>query len=212
MLRSMQAREMTAARQRFQPPIPPGNFLLGHAQHLLHHATDFLLEAHHKYGDIVQLKLGPRTAFALFHPEHVYQVLVKRRENFTKQARGYQKLRRIVGNGLVTSEGEFWLRQRRLAQPAFAPQRLAGFASTMVTATDEVTRAWHASAKTNQQVNIAAQMMHLTLRIVGETLLGTDVTGEAHDVGACLTLVLEETSRRIHTPWDFQEKDRKSVV
>ncbi len=209
MLRSIQSSESKVAASAtgtLRPPIPPGNFLLGHAPYLLNHATDFLLEAHRKYGDIVQLRLGPRTAFALFHPEHVYHVLVKGRENFTKQARGYQKLRRIIGNGLVTSEGDFWLRQRRLAQPAFAPQRLAGFATTMVTATDDVTRAWHEPAKSNQPVNIAAQMMHLTLRIVGETLLGTDVTGEAHDVGACLTLVLEETSRRIHTPWDFHER------
>ncbi len=209
MLRSMQSGESNSAAsatRRFQPPVPPGNFLLGHAQFLLNHATDFLLDAHRKYGDIVQLKLGPRTAFALFHPDHVYHVLVKGRENFTKQARGYQKLRKIVGNGLVTSEGDFWLRQRRLAQPAFAPQRLAGFAGTMVTATDELTRSWSEPANRNERVNIAAQMMQLTLRIVGETLLGTDVTGEAHDVGESLTLVLEETSRRIHTPWDFQER------
>jgi cytochrome P450 len=209
MLRSIDPSETnpnSSANGTLRPPIPPGKFFLGHAHQMLHHATDFLLEAHHKYGDVVQLKLGPRTAFALFHPEHVYHVLVKGRENFTKQARGYQKLRRIIGNGLVTSEGDFWLRQRRLAQPAFAPQRLAGFAETMVTATDDVTRAWNEAANSHQQVNIAAQMMHLTLRIVGETLLGTDVTGEANDVGTCLTLVLEETSRRIHSPWDFQER------
>jgi cytochrome P450 len=209
MLRSIQSSEpnsAASATRRFQPPVPPGNFFLGHAQFLLNHATDFLLDAHRKYGDIVQLKLGPRTAFALFHPEHVYHVLVKGRENFTKQARGYQKLRKIIGNGLVTSEGDFWLRQRRLAQPAFAPQRLAGFATTMVTATDEMTRTWSEPANRNEHVNVAAQMMQLTLRIVGETLLGTDVTGEAHDVGTSLTLVLEETSRRIHSPWDFQER------
>src|SRR5580704_16032398 len=209
MLRPIQTGELNAksrANGRYQPPMPPGNFLLGHANHMLRHATEFLLEAHRTCGDVVRLRFGPRTAFAAFHPEHVYHVLVKHRENFTKQARGYQKLRKIIGNGLVTSEGDFWLRQRRLAQPAFAPQRLAGFAATMVTATDEVTRAWLEPAKSNQPVNSAAQMMHLTLRIVGETLLGTDVTGEAHDVGACLTLVLEETSRRIHTPWDFQER------
>jgi cytochrome P450 len=194
------------AKARKSPPVPPGNFFLGHAQHLHQRATDFLLEAHRKYGDVVQLRLGPRTAFALFHPDHVYHVLVKGRENFTKQARGYQKLRRIIGNGLVTSEGSFWLRQRRLAQPAFVPQRLAGFAATMVTAADEMTRAWSELADRNQPVNIAAQMMQLTLRIVGETLLGTDVTGEAHDVGTSLTLVLEETSRRIHSPWDFGER------
>jgi cytochrome P450 len=194
------------ANGRREPPMPPGDFLLGHARHMLRHAAEFLLEAHQTYGDVVRLRLGPRTALALFHPEHVYHVLVKRRENFTKQARGYKKLRKLLGNGLLTSEGDFWLRQRRLAQPAFAPQRLAGFAAAMVTAAEEMTRTWSEPARLNQPVDIAAEMMRLTLRIVGETLLGADVTGEANDVGAALTLVLEEMSRRIHTPWDFQER------
>ncbi len=196
----------SGANGRREPPTPPGNFLVGHAGHMLRHATEFLLESHRTYGDVVRLRMGPRTAFALFHPEHVYHVLVKRRENFTKQARGYQKLRKVLGNGLLTSEGDFWLRQRRLAQPAFAPQRLAGFAAAMVTAAEDMTRAWSEPARLNGPVNVAADMMRLTLRIVGETLLGADVTAEANDVGAALTLVLEETSRRIHTPWDFQER------
>jgi cytochrome P450 len=191
---------------RRDPPSPPGNFLIGHANQMLRRSTDFLLESHHKYGDAIRLKLGPRTAFALFHPDHVYHVLVKRRENFTKQARGYQKLRKILGNGLLTSEGDFWLRQRRLAQPAFTPQKLAGFAGAMVQAAEEMTASWSEPARTNQPVNVAGDMMRLTLRIVGETLLGTDVTDEASGVGEALTLVIEETSRRIHTPWDFQER------
>jgi cytochrome P450 len=194
------------ANGRHEPPMPPGNFLLGHANQMLRNAAEFLLEAHRTYGDVVRLRLGPRRAFAAFHPDHVYHVLVKRRENFTKQARGYQKLRKILGNGLLTSEGDFWLRQRRLAQPAFAPQRLAGFAAAMVNAAEEMTRCWSEPARLNQPVNVAAEMMRLALRIVGETLLGTDVTAEANDVGAALTLVIEETSRRIHTPWDFQER------
>jgi cytochrome P450 len=209
MLRSIQTGELeskSSPNGRSQPPMPPGNFFLGHANHMLRHATDFLLEAHRACGDVVRLRFGPRTAFAVFHPEHVYHVLVKRRENFTKQARGYQKLRKIIGNGLVTSEGDFWLRLRRLAQPAFNPQRLASFASAMVTAAEDMTRAWSEPARSNQPINVAAEMMRLTLRIVGETLLGTDVTGEANDIGSALSLVLDETSRRIHSPWDFLER------
>src|ERR1700685_1819971 len=92
------------ANGRLELPSPPRNFLVGHASHMLRHPTEFLLESHRTYGDAIRLRLGPRTAIALFHPEHVYHVLVKRRENYTKQARGYQKMRRILGNGLVTSE------------------------------------------------------------------------------------------------------------
>ncbi len=204
-----QAGKLAAQRPasgRRQAPMPPANLLLGHARQMMRGAAEFLLESHRTHGDVVRLRFGTRIAIAAFHPDHVYHVLVKNRENYSKQARGYQKLRKILGNGLVTSEGDYWLRQRRLAQPAFAPQRLAGFAAAMVNAAHEMTIAWREPAVRNQPLDIAAEMMRLTLRIVGETLLGTDVTGETNDVGAALTFVLEETSRRIHTPWDFSER------
>jgi cytochrome P450 len=189
-----------------QPPSPPGNFLTGHAREMLRDAAQFLLRAHASYGDVVRLRLGPRAAFALFHPDHVYHILVKHRENYTKQSRGYVKLRQVVGNGLVTSEGDFWLRQRRLLQPAFAAGRLAGFTAPMVTAAEQIAQSWESAARQGEAIDIADEMMRLTMRIVGETLLGTDVTGEASDVGAALSLVLDEVSHRIHTPWSFRER------
>ncbi|HXY33101.1 MAG TPA: cytochrome P450 [Planctomycetaceae bacterium] len=189
-----------------QAPSPPGHFLTGHAGQMLRDAAQFLLQAHANYGDIVRLRLGPRTAFALFHPDHVYHVLVKHRDNYTKQSRGYNKLRQVIGNGLLTSEGDFWLRQRRLLQPAFSAARLAGFAGPMVTAAEQMAQSWESAARQGEPIDVADEMMRLTMRIVGETLLGTDVTGEASDVGAALTIVIEEVSRRIHTPWNFLER------
>jgi cytochrome P450 len=199
----MQPRPTVALRQ---PPSPPGKFLMGHAGEMLRDAAQFLLRSHASYGDVVRLRLGPRVAFALFHPDYVYHVLVKHRENYTKQSRGYNKLRQVVGNGLVTSEGDFWLRQRRLLQPAFAPGRLAGFAGAMVAASEQVAQSWEPAAERGEAIDVADEMMRLTMRIVGETLLGTDVTGEASDVGPALSLVLDEVSRRIHTPWNFRER------
>lgn len=196
----------TTVGKRHEAPMPPGDFFVGHAGEMLKNAAEFLLRMHATYGDIVRLRFGPRIAYAVFHPDHVYHVLVKNRENYSKQARGYRKLRQIIGNGLLTSEGDFWLRQRRLLQPAFAPARLAGFADAMVVATQQMTDRWPEIADADRPLDVADEMMHLTLRIVGETLLGTDVTGEASDVGAALTLVIEETSRRIHSPWDFRER------
>jgi cytochrome P450 len=206
---------MTAVAGRMPPrtavatreaPTPPGNFLIGHAGEMMRDAAQFLLRAHAQYGDIVRLKLGPRTAFALFHPDHVYHVFVKHRENYTKQSRGFKKLRHVVGNGLITSEGDFWLRQRRLLQPAFTAPKLAGFAAPMVRATQEMAESWESASRIGEPIDVADEMMRLTMRIVGETLLGTDVTGEASDVGAALTLVIDEISRRIHSPWNFRER------
>jgi cytochrome P450 len=187
-------------------PSPPGTFFLGHAGEMLRDAAQFLLRAHASYGDIVRLRLGPRVAYALFHPDHVAHVLIKHRDNYTKQSRGYHKLRQVLGNGLLTSEGDVWLRQRRLLQPAFSAARLAGFAGMMVTATEQLAQSWEPAARRGDPIDVADEMMRLTMRIVGETLLGTDVTGEASDVGAALTIVIDEVSRRIHTPWNFRER------
>jgi cytochrome P450 len=194
----------TVAPQRL--PSPPARFLTGHAGEMMRDAAQFLLRAHASYGDVVRLRFGPRSVLALFHPDHVYHILVTHRENYTKQSRGFNKLRQVVGNGLVTSEGDFWLRQRRLLQPAFAPAKLADLAGMMVRAAEEMSQSWESAARNGQPVDVADEMMHLTMRIVGETLLGTDVTGEASDVGEALTLVLNEVSRRIHTPWNFRER------
>jgi cytochrome P450 len=76
----------------------------------------------------------------------------------------------------------------------------------MVAGAEQMTSHWSDATVTKEPINVAAEMMRLTLRIVGETLLGTDVTGEANDVGEALTFLIEETSRRIHSPWDFQER------
>ncbi len=195
----------TAATTR-EAPTPPGSFLLGHAGEMMRDAAQFLLRAHADYGDIVRLRLGPRTAFALFHPDHIYHVFVKHRDNYTKQSRGFKKLRHVVGNGLITSEGNSWLRQRRLLQPAFNAPKLAAFAAPMVAATQEMSQSWESAARSGQSIDVADEMMRLTMRIVGETLLGTDVTGEASDVGAALSLVIDEMSRRIHSPWNFRER------
>lgn len=186
--------------------MPPGDFLIGHARELLRDGVGFLLQSQAKYGDIVRLKLGPRVAFALFHPDHVQHVFIKRREIYTKQSRGFNKLRQVIGDGLLTSEGDFWLRQRKLSQPAFSATRLAAFASSMVIATEQTMQPWDAANRDARPIAIAEEMMALTMRIVGETLLGADVTADTSDVGPALSLVIEEINRRIHSVWNFSER------
>src|SRR5215472_4870155 len=91
----------------------------------------FLLKLVERYGDLVYFKLGPQPVFLLNNPDHIRDVLVTHNRNFMK-GEGLQRAKRLLGEGLLTSEGEFHLRQRRLAQPAFHRQRIAGYAATMV--------------------------------------------------------------------------------
>src|SRR6267143_1305622 len=83
-----------------------------------------------EYGDIAYFRLGPQNAYLLSHPEHVREVLVTRQSNFTK-SRALQRARVLLGDGLLTAEGHYHVRQRRLVQPAFHRERLAGYARVM---------------------------------------------------------------------------------
>jgi cytochrome P450 len=123
-------------------------------------------------------------------------VLVTSQKDYAKQSRGYMVLRKLLGNGLVTSEGSFWLRQRRIAQPAFHRDRIIGFADVMRTATREMLHAWQPRIESGSAFDVHDEMMKLTLRIVGETLLSADVTGAARDVGDALTELLHQAITR----------------
>src|SRR5207245_4256939 len=105
-------------------------------------------------------------------------------KNYGKQTRGYRNLRRVLGNGLLTSEGETWKRQRRIAQPAFHRQRIAGFAQAMVRAAEDA--AADLESRRGLEIDMHHEMMRLTLRVVGETLLAYDPTHAADEDGEAL--------------------------
>lgn len=157
-------------------------------------------------GDVVRFELPHVTGHLVAHPDLVQQVLVDQHRLFTKQTRGYEKLRAFLGNGLVTSEGDFWLRQRRIAQPAFHKKRIAGFATSMVEAAEDTARRWERPARDGTPIDVAAEMSRLTLRIAGETLLSTDPSDKANAVSDALTTVLHEANDRINHPWSPPER------
>ncbi len=110
-----------------------------------------------------------------------------------------QANKRLFGNGLLTSEGDFWLRQRRLAQPAFHRTRIASYADTMVSYTERMLEQW----RDGDERDAHQEMMQLTLHIVGKTLFDADVEGDAREVGRTITMLLDFSSdfrRLIFTP------------
>jgi cytochrome P450 len=129
------------------------------------------------------------------HPDHVQRVLQARHTNYKKDMM-YERMRPLVGDGLLTSDGDFWRRQRRLAQPAFHKQRLTGFARTMSDATADLLDEWAPLARSGAPFDAAAAMMKVTLRIVGRALCSVDLGGEAEAVGRALTVALEVTNER----------------
>ena len=139
-----------------------------------------------KYGDIVYFKLGPQPAYFLNHPDYVRDVLVTSNNSFMK-GRALQRSKRLLGEGLLTSENPVHRRQRRLAQPAFHRQRIASYAGVMTSYADRLVSGWH----DGDTLDISEQMMRLTLAIVGKTLFDADVEGEAAEIGEALTTVMD---------------------
>lgn len=167
------------------PPVAPGRLpLIGHFATWVRDPFAFLTRAR-RAGDVVEIEFPGFRAILLHDPALIEQVLVTDAKHYSKD-RFALELKRVLGEGLLTSEGEFWLRQRRLAQPAFHKERIAGYASTMVSTTrDELARFVDGETR-----DIHADLMRLTLDIVGKTLFGADVTGRAEEIGVALEAVM----------------------
>src|SRR6476620_8407625 len=138
------------------------------------------------YGDIVHVIAAGEHLVLLNHPRLVKDVLVTNQRNFRK-GRGLERARRLLGEGLLTSEGAVHLRQRRLMQPAFHKDRIASYASVMTGYADRIQQRWTDGGT----IDAAQEMMRLTLGVVGKTLFDADVEAQAQNVGRALTSVLE---------------------
>ena len=131
---------------------------------------------------VTQLTIGRQRTWVVDEPELIQDILVTRAPLFRK-SRILQKAKRFLGEGLLTSEGEFHKRERRLVQPAFHRDRLAGYAQTMAALAERHCDRW----QDGQTVEVSAAMMRLTLAIVAQTLFSADVEGEAAEVGTAMT-------------------------
>lgn len=151
-------------------------------------------------GDVVHVHFPSQEAVLLNHPDHIRRVFVDDYRLFGKKTRGYDAMRMGLGNGLVTSEGEFWRRQRRIAQPAFHRRKIAGFAGIMTKATSDMLKRWEPRAQAGEPIDVDEELMALTFRIVGECLMSTDISDEAGSVGPAVTTLLEAVMDRITHP------------
>ncbi len=171
------------------PPGPKGRPVVGNLLDYSRDPLDFLTRCVREYGDVVRLKFPGPPAYLLAHPDHIEQVLVTNNRNFIKDRVTRSQLS-ILGDGLLTSDGAFWRRQRRLAQPAFHHQRVANYAGTMVAYTERMLEGW----RDGEQRDIHRDMMRLTLEIVAKTLVDADIADEAENVGEAIGAVMAHFS------------------
>lgn len=173
------------------PPGPKGGLFSGNLAEMRRDLLGLYTRCAREYGDVFSLRFGLRRVIYLCRPDLIERVLVTDAKNFTKHY-ALRMNRTLLGNGLLTSEGDFWLRQRRMIQPVFTRERIASYASFMVDYAERLAATWQDGEKRD----LLTDMTQLTLRIIGRTLFGADVSGQAREVGEALTVAMSNFNNR----------------
>jgi cytochrome P450 len=160
---------------------------------------EFVGEKLHTSGDIFGVSFGKRNVMITSNPAYAQQILQTNHKTYIK-AVGYRKLKLLLGNGLFTSEGEFWLNQRRLIQPAFRKSHLAHFGEIMLEASEQMLLRWKYYFTNGRQFNLLEEMSECTLEIVCESLLGQKLEGGGKIVNEELPSTLRFLIRRVLNP------------
>src|SRR5438045_4176942 len=153
------------------PPGPPPNLIRSLFGAMQQNPLDYFTEMAQTYGDVSGMRIGNFRTLFINHPDLIEDVLVNHARKYHK-GRVLKANKYLFGEGLLTSEGDFWLRQRRLTQPAFHRARIAAYAATMAEYAEQLAATWRAG----EERDIHEDMMQLALRIVGKTLFDADVT------------------------------------
>ncbi|MCB8943087.1 MAG: cytochrome P450 [Ardenticatenaceae bacterium] len=164
------------------PPGPQGHFLTGSISEFAANPPQFLVNTIQQHGDITYFKLLHQPVYHLAHPDYVRDVLVTKASSFAKDELGRRILGKFLGNGLLTSEGSYHKRQRRLAQPAFHHKRIQAYADVMVSYAQDMLATW----QSGQVHHIDDDMMRLTMFIVSKTLFDADVSAAAETAGQAI--------------------------
>jgi cytochrome P450 len=180
------------------PHGPKGNFLLGVMPEFNRDSLAFLERLARDYGDVVRTRFLYISAYFIYHPDYIEYVLASNSRNFIKpDSLRSPFFHRLVGNGLLTSEGDFWRRQRRLAQPAFHRERINNYARIMVRDTNEMLVNW----RDDEIRDTHRDMMRLTMEIVTHTLFNANVSDDADKVARALATLVEPFSSQATLKW-----------
>ncbi|MGA8036312.1 MAG: cytochrome P450 [Candidatus Acidiferrales bacterium] len=183
------------------PPGPTGLPMFGIALTFLRDPLGTLEMLAREYGDIVRLRVGNQSRVLLNDPDLIEQVTVIQQAKFHKSTITKAVTGRLLGQGLLISEGDFWRRQRRLVQPAFQRSRLNSYSATMVECADARAALW----RDGETRDIAQEMMSLTLDIAVRTLFGSRLPGESEKVGDALGFLMRYSIRKARSPISIPE-------
>ncbi|MES2619779.1 MAG: cytochrome P450 [Bacteroidota bacterium] len=169
------------------PPGPEVNLLWNKEANIKTDILGYFHKSVRQYNGISRARLGPYYYVNVSEPAYIEHIFLNR--DVYIKGRDNKNLKFLLGNGLLTNEGEFWLKQRRLMQPLFHKQRLQGFVQKIKESTDAMLSSWE--ARKNQVADLHSEMTKVTLEIVSQTLLSTEVRGDFKKISDALVVVME---------------------
>ncbi len=178
-----------AAATAGRAPGPRGSLLMGHFLEFERDALGFLDRCHRDHGDVVRFRFALTPSVLLAHPDHVRHVLQDRHTFYDKNTLDWKMLRPVLGQTLLTTDGEPWLSRRRMMQPAFHRERIAGFARLMVEQTESMLERWERAAREDEPVDVALEMNGVALDIITRALFGAVIERDAESISAAVTMV-----------------------
>lgn len=161
----------------------------------------FLTKVQREYGDVVYIRFGPsRHVYLISDPEQIKDILLTKQHAFHK-AKGLQTAKAVVGEGILTSEGEKHMRQRRLLQPSFRKDRIGQYAEAMVDYTEHMLQTW----RPGETRIVTEDMMQLTLDIITHTMFGTGITSGINEIGHAIEVGMKYVSHKASSFLDIPE-------
>lgn len=160
----------------------------------------FLTSFTDRYGPVARLRFGVWDVMVVTRPDDVKHVLQDRHTIYTKESLDYRILKRFLGEGLITSDGPLWLKQRRLIQPAFHRDHIAACAMRMIDLTQDLLATWEERARDGKPIDVYQEMRRLSLDVVTQALFGVNVHGDARAVGQSFAILSGELASSIYSP------------
>ncbi len=178
-----------------KPPSPKGNLFVGHAFSFRKNPLHFMVDSVKLLGDFISFRLLGKKVYLVSDAEIARYIMQSNNKNYTKSP-GYRHLRLLVGNGLFTSEGSFWLKQRRIYQPAFSNKSVELYVRNVTDSVQQTMLRWEKLANNNEAINASEDMTEITLEIIGRSLFSTNLGKESKYFFEPLSIALEYINNR----------------
>lgn len=184
-------------------PGPHGRAMLDDLKAMQENPLKLFTNSFNRYGDFICYPLGPIKVYIVSHPEAVQHILQLNHRNYTKNTFQYNLLAGITGRGLLTNDGDSWLQQRRLIQPAFHRRKIAAFDSLIISSAQRMLDRWERIRRDETVFDIDSEMMQLTLEIVGRALFSVDLSDQANELTSATLTVLDFIVHRARHPFSL---------